>query len=258
MRLCSGQMSEIPTFSWVLKLDEPQHLVVLPGFVATVRKPNDIGTTCSSAPLSTTRNGCYYLSNIDLLDGLLPTWVGSPSPPQNHFSRVFLIWRSQRFPGQLLTSLRGSSATSFQQILLEAATRVIEELIFLPGFASFLRPIPDSQIHLCPFLCNAEIAPSHVFLPRKSQVSAGASATRRGGRKAILINNCQFYCRLLQTRMSGSIGERHSGWNVYFLWHNSLNFNDLCVFAMSYAAGTQSEPSSTTTLEVFGHGRLTV
>lgn len=134
----------------------------------------------------------------------------------------------------------------------------IEELIFLPGFASFLRPIPDSQIHLCPFLFNAEIAPSHVFLTRKRQASDGASATRRDGRKAILINNCQFYCRLPQTRMSGSTGERHSGWNVYFLWHNSLNFNDLCVLAMPYAAGTQSEPSSTTTLGVFGHGRLTV
>lgn len=109
--------------------------------------------------------------------------------------------------------LSGRSATSFQQILLQAATRVIEELIFLPGFASFLRPIPDSQIHLCPFLCNAEIAPSHVFLARKSQVSGGASAsaTRRAARKAILINNCQFYCRLPQTRMSGSTGERHSG-----------------------------------------------
>lgn len=109
--------------------------------------------------------------------------------------------------------LSGCSATSFQQILLEAATRVIEELIFLSGFGLFLRPIPDSQIHLCPFLCNAEIAPSHVFLTQKSQVSggAGASAARRDGRKAILINNCQFYCRLPQTRMSGSTGERHSG-----------------------------------------------
>lgn len=48
--------------------------------------------------------------------------------------------------------------------------------------------------------------------------------------------------------MSGSTGERHSKWNVYFLWHNSLNFNDLCVLAMPHGARTQSEPSSTTTL----------
>lgn len=223
-------------------------LVLLP------QRENDIGTTCSNAPLSTTRTGCYHFSNI------APSGVSSP-----HGWEVQVLLKTTSARRTLLDMKEPAAPLPQRQLsnLISAdfawgSNSVIEELIFLPGFASFLRPIPDSQIHLCPFLFNAEIAPSHVFLTRKSQASDGASATRRDGREAILINNCQFYCRLPQTRMSGSTGERHSGWNVYFLWHNGLNFNDLCVLAMPYAAGTQSEPSSTTTLGVFGHGRLTV
>lgn len=117
---------------------------------------------------STTKNGSF--SNISDLSG-----VSFPhgwdvrvilNIYQTHLCQFFLIWRSQGFPSHSLPFLSRTSVTSFQQVLLEAATHVIEDLIF-----SLDLPIPDSQIPLCPFLCNAEIALSHVFLtPEKSGV----------------------------------------------------------------------------------------
>lgn len=164
VRICKPFMRGGPYCGQLLE----RHLFfILHGFVATVRKQNLISTTCSNSSLSINHQKMIILATF-------LTCQGSPvilNIYQTHLCQFFLIWRSQGFLSHSLPFLSRTSVTSFQQVLLEAATHVIEELIFSQDLPRTSDPFQIVKFPSAHFYATLKLL-SHMFYPEKVRCQA--------------------------------------------------------------------------------------